>query len=174
MVERRCGGLRADLLELFAFVLTAVGDRRVRGVRDLEHEGAERAVDRLLLGFLRAQLFLQRTRRRDLHRPLVGRCLPDRLGRRVLTGAQRVDVLDERAPHLVEREHFVDEPGAHPLALDPAPVLRFLAEPLDVDHACSPSRICARSCSTHVDACFHARPAARRRSTPASIGPPTG
>ena len=43
-----------------------------------------------------------------------------------------------------------------PLALDAGAVLRFVAQPLEVDHRLSPSRICARRSSSHVS----------RRATP--------
>src|ERR1700746_594993 len=74
---------------------------------------------------------------------------------------------------LVEFEHAFDQTVAHPFAFDAAPVILLVATSLEIDHA-SLSRIWARKPSTHVAACFHARPAARRRSTPASSGPPTG
>ena len=109
MVERRRVGRIPDDRELVAFVLAAVGNGRVGGVRDLEDQLAERAVDRLLLRFLRTELLLQRARGRDLHRSLVGRGAADLLRRRVLAGPQPVDFLDERAPRLVEGEDLVDQ-----------------------------------------------------------------
>ena len=105
---------------------------------------------------------------------LVGRGLADLLRRLVLLGAQRFDLRDAACGlRVVRGEHLVDQAGAHALAFDAAPILRLVAQPLQVDHA-SASRICSRNDSTQVDACFHALPTARRRSTPASAGPPTG
>src|SRR5207253_11059930 len=69
--------------------------------------------------------------------------------------------------------HLLDHARPPALSLDPAPVFGVLTQPAQVDHS-SASRICARKDSTHDAACFHARPTARRRSTPASSGPPTG
>src|SRR6478672_3904532 len=87
-------------------------------------------------------------------------------------GAALVDLVDHLAAQLVEREDRVDEVGAHSLAFDAAAIFGVVAQSPEVDH--SVSRICARIDSTQLDACFHARPAAFRRSTPASSGPPTG
>src|SRR6185295_16966780 len=70
------------------------------------------------------------------------------------------------------RDHVVDQSGAHALALHAPPVVRLVAQALEIDHASV--RICARSESTHVDACFHALPTALRRAAPSSAGPPTG
>ena len=53
VVERWRVGRIPDDCKLVAFVLTAVGNGRVGGVRDLEDQLAEGAVDRLLFRFLR-------------------------------------------------------------------------------------------------------------------------
>src|SRR4029077_9825452 len=105
----------------------------------------------------------------------VGRGLADLLRRLVLLGAQHLGRLPQRRLRVVRRQHRINEPRAHALAFDAAPILRFVAQPLEIDHASVPaSRICARSPSTQSDACFHALPTRRRFSTPASCGPPTG
>src|SRR5439155_18162637 len=79
----------------------------------------------------------------------------------------------QRPVRLVDRQQVVDQSRAHALALDAVAVLGVSAQPFEIDHASS-SRICARNPSTHAAACFSARPTARRRSAPASAGPPTG
>ena len=108
-------------------------------------------LDRLqLLLPWRVELLLERAGRLDLRRPLVGRGLADLLRRRVLARAQRRRPPGTSARRVSStREHLVDQAGAHALALDAAPVLRLVAQPLEVDHA-SPARGSARAAaSTH-------------------------
>ena len=75
--------------------------------------------------------------------------------------AELLDLGEQRAARVVGGEHLVEQPVAHALALDPAAVLRLVAQAADVDHA---GRTCVRSSSTQRDASRHAFPAAVRRT----------
>ena len=172
VVERRGRRRLTDDAHDLAVVLAAVGCRHVGRVGHLQPEIAKSRICRLELLLLRGELVLQPARGLDLRRPLAGRSVPDLLAGRVLAGAQSIDLLREQPTFGIGFEHLVDQAVAHTLALDAAAVLRLVPQPLQVDH--SVSRTCARSDSTHAAACFHARPAARRRTAPASAGPPTG
>ena len=138
MVEPRWGRSLADDSHHFAVVLTAVGHRCVRRVGNLQRELPQARRRGLELLLLRGQLVLVPTRGLDLLGPPAGRGLADLLAGHVVAGAQGLDLLDEQAVRGIGLEHLVDQALAHTLALDAAPVLRLLAEPLQVDHSVVP------------------------------------
>ena len=83
----------ADGAHHVAVVLAAVGHVGVGRVRHRERERAHRGLGRGELRLPRGELVLQRAGRGDLRRALVGRGLADLLRRRVLPGAQRLDLV---------------------------------------------------------------------------------
>src|SRR3954447_22973752 len=170
--RRRIAGLAHDLGHL-TVVFAAVGHGRIGRVRQLEREVVQLLVHDAQRLFLCRELELQLAGELDLLLAFLGRRLADLFGRGVLAGTHAVDLGRQRPADGVETEHLVDQAVAYAFAFDAMPVFVVVAESPQVDHS-AVSRICARSDSTHDDACFHARPTARRRSTPASTGPPTG
>ena len=95
------------------------------------------------------QLGLQRAGHFDQRGALLGRGPADLLRRRVLPGAQLLDRLSASRRARVGREQVVDQTGRDPLALDARAVLRFVAQPAQVDHGVSPPRIWSRRPSSH-------------------------